>query len=306
MGCTQKAEERKNDDRAAVSLEPRVTVLMLTVNRPQTLDRAIESIFAQTYENWELIVVQDGDHKEVTKILQRWEAADSRVIYVRMPQRGSIAEANNYGLKRARGEYIAILDDDDYWREPNKLERQIDFLDRESEYVCCGGGAVCIDSKGQETLRYLKPEHHEAITKRAIIANPMIHSTIMYRRKDAKRLGFYDESLPGFQDWDLVLKLGTLGKLYNFQDHFLAYQIWEGGGSFGAQRNNTVSAVRIVKRHGDNYQGFGLAITMAYAYYVYARLPIWVKRGTFGVLSRAKKALFSSERIGTPTNRTSP
>ena len=106
-------------------------------------------------------------------------------------------------------------------------------------------------------------------------------------------MGFYDVSLPGFQDWDLFLKLARIGRLYNFQEHFLAYQIWHGGGSFHAQRGNTWSAVRIVRRHGRYYRGYPLALAMAYAYYAYARLPLGLRKATFGMLTHAKKAIFS-------------
>jgi len=266
---------------------------MLTFNRPQFISRAIESVCAQTFQSWELIVVHDGPNEEIARILEGWVQRDSRVRYFRRREPGNIAQANNYGLARARGEYIAILDDDDYWREPEKLVRQVSFLDGNRDHVACGGGAVCIDLDGRETLRYLRPEVHEEIVRRALLANPMVHSTTLYRRAEAEKVGFYDESLPGFQDWDLFLKLAQLGRLYNFQEHFLAYQIWEGGGSFPAQRGNIWSAMRIVRRHGPHYRSYALALASTSAYYAYARLPLPFRKATFSILSRAKKALFS-------------
>nr|MCU0246710.1 hypothetical protein [Bryobacter sp.] len=111
----------------------------------------------------------------------------------------------------------------------------------------------------------------------------------------ALSVGGYDESLPGFQDWDLFLKLARTGRFYNFQEYLLGYQIWEGGGSFKAQRGNTWSALQIVRRHGAHYRSYPLALAMAWAYYGYARLPLAVRRATFSVLSRGKKALFSPQ-----------
>jgi glycosyltransferase involved in cell wall biosynthesis len=274
-------------------MQPRVSILMLTFNRPQFLSRAIESIRLQTFSDWELLVIHDGPNEEVAAILRDWEACEPRLRYFHRPTPGNIAQANNFGLARARGGYIAILDDDDYWRVPDKLERQVRFLDRHADCVACGGGAVCIDLEGRETLRYLRPEQHTDIVHNALIANPMVHSTAMYRLEAAERVGFYDESLPGFQDWDLFLKLARHGHLYNFQDHFLAYQVWHGGGSFHAQRANTWSAVRIVRRHGPYFSGYPLALLMAWCYFLYARLPMWFRRMTFSALTHSKKALFS-------------
>jgi glycosyltransferase involved in cell wall biosynthesis len=273
---------------------PRVSVLMLTFNRPKFIGRAIESIVRQTLADWELLVVHDGPNEEIAAILMEWVRREPRVRHFRRIQPGNIAEANNYGLARARGEYVAVLDDDDYWIPDDKLARQVEFLDARPDHVGCGAGAVCIDEQGRETMRYLKPESHEQITARALVANPMVHSTFLYRLNAAAQVGFYDESLAGFQDWDLCLKLARQGRLYNFQDYFLAYQIWEGGGSFAAQRRNTESALRIVRRHGPFYAGYPLALTLASAYYAYARTPLWFRKGTFRALSQLKKAAFSA------------
>lgn len=275
---------------------PRVSVLMLTFNRPEYISRAIESILAQTVQDWELIVVHDGPNEAIAEILASWQAREPRVRYFRRLEKGNIAQATNFGLARARGQYVAILDDDDYWIPRDKLERQLRFLEENPDYAGCGAGVVCIDEQGRETMRYLKPSSHEEIVSRALLANPIAHSTFVYRRALAGQVGGYDESLAGFQDWDLCLKLARLGKLYNFPEYFLAYQIWEGGGSFAAQRRNTESAVRIVRRHGASYRGYPLALGMALAYYTYARTPLWFRKATFSTLSLLKKSLFAGRR----------
>lgn len=277
---------------------PRVSVLMLTFNRPRFISRAIESIVAQTFSAWELIVVHDGPNEEIAAILRDWESREPRVRYFRRLEKGNIAQANNYGLARARGEFIAILDDDDYWLAGDKLERQVRFLDQNPDYAGCGGGAICIDESGRETIRYLKPLTHEEIVRRALVANPMVHSTFVYRRALAGQIGYYDESLAGFQDWDLCLKLARLGRISNFPDYFLAYQIWEGGGSFHAQRRNTESALRIVQRHRGAYPGYPAALALTLAYYAYARTPLWFRKLTFRALSQAKKILTGGKATG--------
>jgi glycosyltransferase involved in cell wall biosynthesis len=274
---------------------PVVSVLVLTMDRPQYVERAIESVRSQTFQNWELLIVQDGNNESVTRAIEACKQGDRRIRHFIRDRRGNIADANNFGLVRARGEYIAILDDDDFWCDPHKLAIQVRFLNEHPGIVGCGGGAICINQKGEETFRYLKPESDEDIKRHALKANPMVHSTLMYRREVAHKLGYYDASLQGFQDWDLVLKLGQSGKLYNFPKYFLNYQMWDGSSSFGAQRQNTRSALRIVHRHRERYNDFGVAIGLAYLYYLYARIPAPIKKYTFGPLSRMKKALFSAK-----------
>jgi glycosyltransferase involved in cell wall biosynthesis len=272
---------------------PKVSVIILTFNRPQFISRAIESIQAQTLEDWELLVVQDGNNQALCELLRAWTARERRLRWFHREQGGNIADATNYALERARAPYVAILDDDDAWATSDKLARQVEFLDRNPDYTACGGGVIVVDPDECEQLRYLKPESDASIRRVALVANPMVHSTGMYRRDTLAGLGNYDVSLKGFQDWDVWLKLGLAGKLYNFPDHLLRYRIWPGGGSFQAQRGNTQSAVRVVWRYRRRYRGFPLAMSLALAYYLYSWLPLPIRRATYKFLSMSKKAAFS-------------
>jgi glycosyltransferase involved in cell wall biosynthesis len=278
-------------------MSPRVSVLMLTYNRPQFIGKAIQSILAQQFQEWELLVVHDGPNEEIPVVMEEWQKRDSRIHYFRRIIPGNIAEASNFGLAHARGEYIAILDDDDYWACPDKLSIQTDFLDRRPDYCCCGGGVIVVDTAGLEQMRYLKPEHDEQIKRRALIANPLAHSATLYRCQPALQMGGYDQTLDGFQDWDLWLRLGKRGKLYNFPDYFLYYRVWRGSGSFQQSKRNTESAMQITRRHRRDYAGFPAAFTLALLYHGYAHLPVGVQRVSYSSLSRLKKAIFSHRPV---------
>jgi hypothetical protein len=118
----------------------------------------------------------------------------------------------------------------------------------------------------------------------------------MYRRTLIEKCGGCDESLAGFQDWDVWLKLGKSGKLCNFPEHWLMYQMWPGGGSFQQQKANARCAVQIVMRHRRDYPKFGLAFCMAASYYLYACLPLKLRAFSFGFLSRLKKTVFAARQ----------
>jgi len=266
---------------------------MLTYNRPQFIGKAIESIRAQGFQEWELLVVHDGPNQQIPEIMAEWTKRDPRILYFHRAAPGNIAEASNFGLARARGEYIAVLDDDDYWADVDKLAKQIDFLDSHRDHCCCGGGVIVVDPAGVEQMRYLKPEFDGQIKRRALLANPLAHSTALYRRESALKAGGYDETLAGFQDWDLWLKLGSLGKLYNFPEYFLHYRVWQGSGSFHQSKRNTESAIRITRRHRHDYSGFAIALPLALLYHAYAHMPMGVQRISYSSLSRLKKAVFS-------------
>jgi glycosyltransferase involved in cell wall biosynthesis len=266
---------------------------MLAYNRPQFISNAIESILMQDLQEWELLVIHDGPNQEIPVIMRDWEKRDARVHYFQRAVPGNIAHATNFGVHQARGEYIAILDDDDYWARPDKLSKQVAFLDSHPDYCCCGGGVIVVDPAGNEQMRYLKPEADEQIKRRALMANPLAHGTTMYRRQAALQVGGYDETLAGFQDWDLWLKLGKIGKLHNFPEYFLHYRVWQGSGSFHQSKGNTQSSLRIVRRHRHDYGGFPVAFPLALMYHAYAHLPVGVQRLSYSSLSRLKKSVFS-------------
>jgi glycosyltransferase involved in cell wall biosynthesis len=275
---------------------PRVSVLMLTCNRPQFLGRAIESVLAQTFQDWELIVVHDGPNERTAAVMETWVERDARIRYFRRQQHGNIANACNYGISHARGEFIAILDDDDYWATHDKLAKQVAFLEDNPDYAGCGAGMTVIDDRGNNLMSYLKPEQDGRIKASALCANPVAHSTSMFRTSLGKAVGLYDESLAGFQDWDLWLRLGLVGKLYNFQEVFTRYTLWSGGGSFQQQRRNAVSALKIVLRHRSKYDGFAGAFSLVLMHFAYAHLPAAVRKSSFSYLSRLKKTIFAGKQ----------
>jgi glycosyltransferase involved in cell wall biosynthesis len=278
---------------------PQVSILMLTCNRPQFLDRAIQSVINQSFADWELIVVQDGPNQQTVEAMEQWVDREPRIRYFHRESVGNIANACNYGLARARGEYVAILDDDDYWIAADKLRKQAAFLSDHPDYAACGGGMTVIDENENVQMSYLKPERDDEIRVRALLANPMAHSTTMFRRSLGEGIGYYDESLAGYQDWDLWLRFGRLGKLHNFPEVFARYTLWSGGGSFQQQRKNVLSAVKIVFRHRMGYRGFAGAMALVLLHLGYAHLPASVRKYSFSFLSRRKKAIFAGEQRGT-------
>lgn len=111
---------------------PTVSVVIPTYNRPAYLARAIESVIGQTYKDWELIVVDDGSPTgEIKTVVERYAGQDGRIRYVRRPN-GSWYRARNTGIRNARGQYLAFLDDDDQWLK-EKLEKQVAFMDAHPE-----------------------------------------------------------------------------------------------------------------------------------------------------------------------------
>jgi glycosyltransferase involved in cell wall biosynthesis len=267
---------------------------MLTFNRPQMIGRAIESVQQQTVTDWELLIVQDGDNQETAKLVAAHAGRDARIRFLRRGVVGTIAEASNYGLRQARGRYIAILDDDDRWSAADKLARQIEFLDTRPDYVGIGGGYIVVDQNGNHTGRFSKPERDEEIRSRALIANPIANSTAVVRRIVNGQPVLYDEAMRGYADWDFWLEMGRRGKLHNFPDILAYYTLWPGGGSFQNIKGNAQAGLKIIGKHRAYYRGYYRALASSLALLGFAYLPDGVKRVSYHSLSTLKKALTAS------------
>jgi glycosyltransferase involved in cell wall biosynthesis len=272
---------------------PLVSVILLTIDRPQFIEAAIQSVVNQSYSTWELIVLHDGPDSRIEPVVAKFSSHDSRVQYIHRENIGNIASGLNCAIRRSRGEFIAILDDDDAWIEPKKLERQVAALLSDVALMAIGGGAVVVDSAGREVMRYRRSIDPEACARRALLANPLIHSTVLYRRDAAERVGLYDEGLAGYQDWDLFLKIMRIGKVANLEGFFATYRVWDGGGTSRHVLANAWSALRIVNRHGRYYRGYLGALAASLAYVAFALLPGAVRRRSYQSLSRFKKKVFS-------------
>lgn len=262
---------------------------MATFNRAALIGGAIQSIVNQTMSEWELIVADDGSTDSTAAVLQKWATADSRVSYIPLAHVGRIAIVSNSALEAARGKYVAILDDDDAWIDPHKLEKQVRYLDQHPECVACAGGYRIVDEKDIHIEDVFKPEFDDAIRHLALRANPIANSTAMFRRSVGE---MYDPNLSQFADWDFWLRMGKHGRLYNFPEIFLAYRIWNSGSSFVNQRANALSAIKVVQRYRNDYPGYWQAILTARAYLLYTYLPASLRRYLNSHLSRLKKRIF--------------
>lgn len=264
---------------------PRVSVVMGTLNRADLIERAIESIFQQSFKNLEVIIVDDGSTDNTEEVVKRLP----RIRYFKNRINRGLPYSLNRGIKKARGEYIARLDDDDYWCHPDKLKLQVDFLDSHLDYVVVGGGMIVVDENDQERWRYLKREKNEDIKKRALWANPFSHTTTMFRRDKVIEAGLYDD-IRYIEDWNLWLKLGRMGKFYNFPSYFTRYLMAGQNVSFLHQAERRKGFLKIIKLHHQYYSGFPWVYGLVGGEYLYSIFPSYLKKFVHPILTRIKRS----------------
>lgn len=266
---------------------PKVSIILSTYNRAGFISNAIESVLEQSFSDWELIVVDDGSTDNTEEVVKKYN-----VIYSKSPENIGIARNSNRGLRIAKGEYIAIIDDDDRWIDKDKLTKQVDFLDKNPDYMAVGGGIVVIDKDGKEMFRYLKPETDEKIRDKMLFDNTMANSTTVFRHSTAEKVGLYDESLRYSADRDFFLKLGLEGKLYNFPEYFANYTMAGQNTSIVKMKEHLRSSLMVMKRYKNNYPHYQLALIVNRIQYAYAFLPNFLKRFLHTFLARLKRVLF--------------
>jgi glycosyltransferase involved in cell wall biosynthesis len=185
---------------------PRVSVIIPTYNRVDVLYYALNSVFNQTCQDFEVFVVDDAS----TDATQEFMASikDPRVHYIRFESNRKAAAARNAGMEQARGDYIAFLDSDDEWW-PTKLERQIALMDSLSdEWGCSYGGAYVNKVGGLTSHRVFIPKKSGHLLKDLLMGDLVIWTpTFMFRRSCLEHVGLMDEALVRSQDVDFYIRI---------------------------------------------------------------------------------------------------
>jgi glycosyltransferase involved in cell wall biosynthesis len=259
---------------------PVVSTVMPTFNRADLLMKSIQSVIDQTFQDWELIVVDDGSTDRTPEMMRELEQKDKRIRYLKIDriENKGIATYLNTGISKARGKYIARIDDDDKWCHKDKLKMQVEFLDNNPEYVLVGGGGILVDENGNEKFRYLKNETDEEIRNYALFSNPIAHTAVMFRKDTFDKIGGYRD-IDHAEDMDLALRLGKIGKLFNMKEYFIAYLAIGQNKSFLQQRENTKRVLEIIKKYKEDYPHFNKAYLLNLTQYAYSFLPGFLRKG---------------------------
>ncbi len=232
-------------------ITPVVSVILPTFNRLKYLRPAVESVFAQTLSDWELIVADDGSDAETRTYLKALENPP-RIRVVWLSHTGNPSAVRNAALREAGGEYIAFLDSDDLWMPP-KLELQVAALRAGSNCRWIYSGWVGIDEAGKtRAFRAPKPwvPYRGAILEQLLTLEASVATTaVLVERRLLAQVGGFDEEQPLFEHYDLWLRLASHSEielidepLTCLRSHEQHYS--EGGIPMAASRHRLLSKTR--------------------------------------------------------------
>ena len=208
------------------SFAPVISVCTAVYNGERYLAQAVESILAQSFGDFEYILIDDGSTDGSLEILRGFEKRDRRVRLVSRENKG-LTKSLNEAIRLSRGEFIARMDGDDVAR-PNRFELQHRFLREHPDIVCCGGAHELIDGKGRLLTTLALPTSDEEIQQKLLAGHTAIcHPCAMFRKSAAEQVSGYDEQFRVAQDLDMWLRLGEVGKLANLPEVLLQFRMHE-------------------------------------------------------------------------------
>ena len=210
--------------RGEVELNNKVSIIMGVYNGSRYIRDSIDSIINQTYKNWEFIICDDCSSDNTIDIIQEYMKNDSRIKLIKNDKNIGLAATLNKCLGQCTGEYIARQDDDDI-SLPERLEKQVKFLEQNTQYDLVGSRAYLIDKDnniwGKSKLPTEKPESIN------LLHGPcFIHPTIMIRKIVIDELNGYNEKALRVEDYDLWFRFFANNfKAFNMQESLIKYRL---------------------------------------------------------------------------------
>jgi len=201
---------------------PLVSVCIPAYNAGAWLDAAIASIRGQSLRDLELVIVDDGSTDDSPAIIARHAAADARIVARRIVHAGMVGAANE-ALACARAPLVARLDADDI-ALPDRLERQLAFLEAHGEVAALGGAVELMDRDGRTRGTLAMPERHAEIGRALMDYTALLHPTMVARTAALREIGGYRPAFAFAEDRDMLLRLAERAQLANLPDVVTRYR----------------------------------------------------------------------------------
>ena len=211
---------------------PKVSVVMASYNHEKYVAETIESVLSQTYQDWEFIITDDGSRDGTVDVMKRFD--DRRIKLFCFSQNQGACTAMNNCIQEAKGEYIAVINSDDAWM-PEKLEKQVKFLDEHPEKGAIFGYAQIIDEEGKKITEenhfysqvFIQPNRtrFEWLRHFFFNGNCLCHPSILIRKHCYDDIGLYDERFALLPDFDFWIRLCIKYEIFIMPESLVKFRI---------------------------------------------------------------------------------
>ena len=211
--------------------EPTVSVVLTNYNGSRFVAAAMDSVLAQTYTDWEMILVDDGSTDGSLEILRAYAARDGRIRLLVNERNSQVSFSHNEANRVARGRYIAALDNDDAWT-PDKLEKQVAYMDAHPEVGVCftlvrlmdENGAPLEDASVSDIFRAPNRSRARWIHDLLVEGNCLANDSSLIRREIMEAIGENDLCLVQLHDYDMWVKIPRIAEMYVMQEPLMIYR----------------------------------------------------------------------------------
>src|SRR5438067_1269450 len=206
-----------------MSGSPSVSIIIPVYNAKKYLEETLQSVLAQTFQQFEIILVDDGSTDGTSEIIEKFS---DRAICLKNDHRGP-ASSRNLGLQAARGSFIAFLDADDLWL-PTKLEKQVAVMRAHPEYglITCDASMFCDSGVIATSSKARQPIATGHVLRQLLCSNWVGTSCAMVPRKCLEKVGAFDEEMfNGGEDWMLWLKIAAEYPVYFLDEPLVQYRV---------------------------------------------------------------------------------
>ena len=239
-----------------LTTNPLISVVMPVHNARPFLDESIRSILAQTFSDFEFVILDDASTDGSVELLREWSLRDKRIHLHEGKKRLGLSGSSNAVVSKARASIVARMDADDI-AHPDRLRRQWNIIDSRPDVAVIGALCNGIDASGRE----VRPRDRWRLVRRSVYI-PFPHGSAMFRREVFDQVGGYDETAIGGEDQDLFLRMATRGRVLTLPDVLYSYRYH----SSNATLFNGRRAV------GENHSQDGNALA---AFYMLGAMRLW-------------------------------
>ncbi|MBS1516781.1 MAG: glycosyltransferase family 2 protein [Bacteroidetes bacterium] len=205
-------------------MKAEISVITTVLNCKDFIRESIESILTQTFRDFEYIIVDDGSQDGTTEIIREIAGRDSRIVPVYLDRNIGRVSSLNTALNISAGRYIAIQDADDV-SMPERLFRQYNFLEENSDYLLVGSNIFIIDEKGKIISKPLRPEKDNELKFSLLFKCTFANPSIMYRKKILTDNNIqYEENFNHAEDFRLISLINSMGKVHNIKDILIEHR----------------------------------------------------------------------------------
>ncbi len=243
---------------------PLVSVIIPAFNAQEYLTEAVNSIKQQTYNNLEILIIDDGSTDSTHDVAQKLALSDSRITLYTNEENQYIARTRNRGISLCKGKYIVWQDADDI-SYPERISHQVAFMEEHPDVGICGGYLQSFNLNGDLDIRTYAAD--DAVLRKNIFRfSPVAQPAAIVRKECFDKVGLFDESFPPAEDLDMSFRIGQYFKFANLQEIVIRYREHEKSNTLEKMSRMLSLTLQIRKKYSNSH-GYKMSILDKFAYF---------------------------------------